>query len=459
MFNIIVCKTINNGIGYQNSLPWNCKEDLYLFKQKTINNILLCGYNTLKSLPYLDKRTIYCLSSKEQLDFDTKNNVILYQDIEKVLSDIKTVCLKNNQKCYIIGGSSIYKQFIDKYYYYIDEIHISVLKENYTCDKYIENLDKLLAVYTQKYKINYKEFTYFNYVREKNPQEQQYLDILSNIMKCGMERKTRNGITKCSFVNHMKFDIRDGFPLLTTKKMFLKGIIEELLFFIRGDTDSKLLEDKKIMIWQKNTSREFLDNSNFTDRKEGIMGPIYGYNFRFFNAEYNELDGTPIDKKSGYDQLKYVIDTIKNDPTSRRIIMTTFNPKTVNQCVLYPCHSIVLQFYVTDNYLDMYCYNRSSDLFLGLPFNIASSSLFLILISKITKLTPRFIHITLGDTHIYQEHYNKTNKQIQRIPYKFPKIDLDIDVNNIEDIEKLTYKNFILTDYYSYPTIKAVMKE
>jgi thymidylate synthase len=264
--------------------------------------------------------------------------------------------------------------------------------------------------------------------------------------------------------------------------MFLKGIIEELLFFIRGDTNSKILEEKGINIWKGNTSREFLDANGFKDRKEGEMGPMYGAQWRYFNSiyrrKYNEeklidnddlfqfidaINSSRIDigyntdlPDFNYDQLKFVINEIKTNPTSRRILMTSFNPAQVKQGVLWPCHSITLQFYVQDEFLDMFCFCRSQDIGLGTGFNIASSSLLLMLISKLTNLTPRYMNISMGDAHIYADHIEPIRYQLDRLPYVFPTLILP-EFTTLEDVEKLTFNDFKLMDYNYYPTIKMPM--
>jgi thymidylate synthase len=253
------------------------------------------------------------------------------------------------------------------------------------------------------------------------------------------------------FFKNMSFDLRKGFPILTTKKMFFRGIVEELLFFLRGETDSKVLEKKGINIWRGNTERKFLDHNGFKDREPGMMGPMYGYQWRFFGAEYEESTGKP--KTVGVDQLKYVIDTIVKDKNSRRIIMTDFNPSQAFSGVLFPCHSIIVQFYVYENYLDMYCYNRSQDLFLGTPFNISSSALLLSIIAKKTGLYPRYLHIGMGDVHLYEEHLELINIQRDRIPYSLPQLILpEIDV-----FENIKTEDIVLQNYLSHPAIKANM--
>jgi thymidylate synthase len=287
--------------------------------------------------------------------------------------------------------------------------------------------------------------------------EYQYLNLVKDLINNGEKRSTRNAETISDFCKHLKFDLRKGFPLLTTKKMFTKGIIEELLFFIRGDTQTKILEDKGVNIWKGNTNREFLDANGFETREEGEMGPMYGSIWRNFNDFSSKKKILKDDITSQtIDQLKFVIQEIKTNPTSRRILMTSFNPGKVKEGVLWPCHSITLQFYVQDDHLDMFCYNRSSDIGLGLPFNIASSSLLLIVIAKLTNLKPRYFNLSLGDSHIYSNHVYSLSVQIERVPYTFPEIVLP-EFNTLEEVEKLTYKDFKIINYNSYETVKMDM--
>lgn len=289
-----------------------------------------------------------------------------------------------------------------------------------------------------------------------NP-DSQYLNILKKVLDNGEEKIGRNGLTKSLFSESLTFDLRDGFPLLTTKKMFIRGIIEELLFFLRGDTDSSILEEKKINIWKGNTNRKFLDSIGKNKRKTGVLGPMYGYQWRNFNAPYNEETHSAVDKNLGIDQLSNLIDKIKKDPSSRRLVITDFNPSQADEGVLYPCHSLILQFYVSGNYIDMFCYNRSSDLFHGLPFNIASSSLLLMIIAKVTNLVPRKFNLTLGDCHIYESHYDSVKTQLNRIPYNFPQININKELKTISDIEKLEFTDFSIENYKYHPSIKVDM--
>lgn len=286
--------------------------------------------------------------------------------------------------------------------------------------------------------------------------ETKYLDILKDVLESGEKRMTRNGMTYSKFFKTISFNMDDGFPLLTTKKMFWKGIVEELLFFIRGDTNTKVLSDKGVKIWESNTSREFLDSMGL-EYEEGEMGPMYGYQWRKFNKPYNAA----CDKsQDNIDQLKYVINEIKTNPTSRRIIMTDFNPSQVNQGVLYPCHSIVIQFYVensnTTPILSCSMYQRSSDLFLGEPFNIASTSLLLSIVSQLVGLKPGMVHLILGDCHIYDEHISAVKEQLSRVPLKLCKLKMT-EFTTLEHVENATLCDFILQDYMSHQAIKVNM--
>lgn len=447
MVDLIVACTKSFGIGLQKGLPWNCKEELSIFKNKTNNNIIIVGRRTAETLPKLQDRIVICVSRSGILKRD-ENQCIVVPSINQGILYAKEHF--GDKKIFIAGGSRIYNEILCDNIGCIETMHISIMKDSYICDK---NILLDLSKWVIHTKEEYNEFMHYTMTYSRY-NEYQYLSLLKEVLKEGEERKGRNGFTKSVFGKNLKFDLRKGFPLLTTKKMFLRGIVEELLFFIKGETDSKLLENKGVNIWKGNTSREFLDSIGKVERKEGIMGPLYGYQWRHFNADYDEENNKPL--SIGIDQLQNVVDTIINDPYSRRILLTSYNPIQSNKGVLYPCHSIIIQFYVSEGFLDMYCYNRSQDLFLGVPFNISSSSLLLTLIAKITKLTPRYLTIGMGDVHIYQQHYEAVETQIDRLPYRFPKIEIK-DVYSLKDIENLTFQDFKLIDYLHYPIIKSEM--
>ena len=446
MYELIIAVDQNYGIGYENKLPWSCKEELQIFKNKTMNNAIIVGSNTFNHLPLLKDRDIFLLSRRISYP-NTKNSYT-------ILHDISSAKEFTNKKIIIAGGAQVYNYALSDPKY-VDTIHMSIMKKEYQCDTWFDK--NLLYDFVITEEKDYEEFTHY-VLQRTNSGERQYLNLLNNIIKNGVEREGRNGKTRSIFTEHFKFDLREGFPLLSTKKMFIRGIIEEFLFFLRGETDSNILSQKKVRIWEGNTTKEFIKNRGLK-YTEGIMGPMYGYQWRKFGQEYlTNDDGYPIDNvnNQGIDQLANVIELIKNDPYSRRILMTSYNPSQAEEGVLYPCHSITIQFYVDKDYLDMFCFNRSQDTFLGVPYNIASSSLLLMIVAKLTNKNPRFLNITMGDTHLYEQHIVQSIQQIERLPYQFPKITIP-DIQTIEQIHDLTYEDFVLENYLSYSTIRAPM--
>jgi thymidylate synthase len=274
--------------------------------------------------------------------------------------------------------------------------------------------------------------------------------MLYDVFINGEKRHTRNSITYSKFSEKLSWDLQDGFPLLTTKKMFWKGIVEELLFFIRGNTDTKLLSEKGIHIWDKNTSSDFLRQQQL-NYPEGDMGPMYGYQWRYFNKPYQQDS-----EYQGIDQLKQLISDIQNNPYSRRLLMTDYNPEQSEQGVLYPCHSIILQFYVSKNTLSCNMYQRSADLFLGLPFNIASTSLFVHIMAQLTDLKPGKIHLLLGDYHIYDNHLEKIQEQLTRTPFSLPQLIIP-SFKNLTEVELSQFEDYQLQNYHYHPPIQAQM--
>lgn len=270
-----------------------------------------------------------------------------------------------------------------------------------------------------------------------------YLNALKSILEVGERRDTRNGSTISCFGVSMSFDITSRFPLLTTKHMAWNSIVTELLWFISGTTNSKILEEQGNNIWKGNSSREYLDSIGLDLYPEGECGPIYGHQWRNFNS-------------NGIDQLAMVIDMIKNNPTSRRIFMSAWNPSQQHLMCLPPCH-VSYQFYVSnDDYLDCIMYQRSGDMFLGVPFNIASTALLVYIIAKLTKKKPRYMTIHIGDAHIYREHYLPVFDQLNRRPLEAPTVEIDIPEDfTIDDIRKEHIK---LNDYVHHERLKAPMK-
>lgn len=284
----------------------------------------------------------------------------------------------------------------------------------------------------------------------------QYHDLCRHVMTHGTEKADRtNTGTKSVFGYQMRFDLSEGFPLLTTKKVYLRAIIHELLWFIAGDTNIKYLVDNDVRIWnewpyekfkkssdyQNETMDEFVQKIKTDDvfaQKHGNLGPVYGAQWRNFN---------------GVDQLMEVIRQIKHNPDSRRIILSAWNPKDLPEMALPPCHTF-MQFYVNQGELSLQLYQRSGDIFLGIPFNIASYSLFLMMVAQVTGLKPStFVH-TIGDAHIYSNHFDQINLQLTRTPRALPKMKINPNVKNITDFK---FEDFELVDYNPYPAIKGVV--
>lgn len=258
----------------------------------------------------------------------------------------------------------------------------------------------------------------------------QYLDLLREIKENGVVKTDRTGVgTKSIFGHQMRFNLQDGFPLLTTKKVFLKGIIYELLWFLKGDTNIKFLTDHNVHIWD-----EWADEN-------GDLGYVYGKQWR----SWETTDGRVID------QISQVVDLIKNHPDSRRILVTAWNPAEIDKMALPPCHCL-FQFYVADGKLSCQLYQRSADTFLGVPFNIASYALLTMMLAQVCGLQPgEFIHTT-GDTHLYLNHMEQVDLQLSREPRPLPKMIINPDVKSIFDFK---CEDFTLVDYDPYPAIKA----
>lgn len=284
-----------------------------------------------------------------------------------------------------------------------------------------------------------------------NHEELQYLNLIENIIGDGnikIDKCTPSKTTYSLFGERMKFNLRDAFPLLTTKHVFWRAVVEELLWFISGNTNTSQLSDKNIHIWDKNGSRQYLDSNGFTERQEGDLGPVYGFQWRYSGAIYENMNSNY--KNKGIDQLKQIIETIKNKPNDRRIIICSWNPIDIPKMALPPCHCLV-QFYVTNGELSCQLYQRSADMGLGVPFNIASYSLLTYMIAHVTNLKPGdFIHI-LGDAHVYKNHIKPLKEQLLRKPFKFPTLKISSIKKNIDDF---VFEDFQLIDYKCHPKIE-----
>lgn len=258
----------------------------------------------------------------------------------------------------------------------------------------------------------------------------QYLDLLDTVLRAGTDKGDRTGTgTRSIFGYQMRFNLQDGFPLLTTKKLHTRSIIHELLWFLNGDTNVKYLHDNKVSIWDE------------WAREDGSLGPIYGYQWRHW------------DKKDGgfVDQISDVVNQIKHNPNSRRMIVSAWNVAQIDEMALPPCHCL-FQFYVANGRLSLQLYQRSADIFLGVPFNIASYSILLAMMAQVTGLEcGDFVH-TFGDAHLYNNHFEQAKLQLTREPLPLPTLKLNPDV---KDIFSFKYEDIVIENYQSHPHIKA----
>jgi thymidylate synthase len=293
---------------------------------------------------------------------------------------------------------------------------------------------------------------------DKNKEELQYLNLVQNILDNGFLEVGRNGKTLSIFGGSMRFSLKNGrIPILTTKKVAWKTCLKELLWFIRGETDNKILQRENVHIWDGNSSKEFKKGVGLEHYPEGILGTIYGYQWRHFNAPYDVVNGTILDEnKPGIDQLQYIIEQLKNPTTrnSRRLIMTSWNPCQLNKMVLPPCH-VMCQFNVHDgNKLSCCMYQRSVDVPIGSPFNIASYSFLTHLLAKHCGLEAHEFIYFMGNCHIYQEHLESIKEQLDRKPYEFPNLEIE---NTRENINDYVVDDFKVTGYKSHDAIKMKM--
>jgi len=295
------------------------------------------------------------------------------------------------------------------------------------------------------------EITFKNllYQRKFIHEETNYLNLLEEIIEYGIEKQDRTGVGTLSlFGRQLRFSLDDRFPLLTTRKLFWKGIVEELLWFIKGSTIAKHLSEKGVKIWDANASREFLDKVGLANREEGDIGPVYGFQWRHWGADYVDMNTDYTNK--GFDQLNHVIRQIQNNPNDRRLLVSAWNPSQISLMALPPCH-VLFQFYVANNKLSCQFYQRSCDMGLGVPFNIASYGLLTCMIAQICNLQAGELIMVLGDAHVYKNHISSLKLQMNRSPYLFPKLKLN---TNINDINSFTSNDIQIVDYCCHDPIQ-----
>lgn len=473
-FSLIAAVTHNMGLGYRNQLPWRkFPVDMKWFRQQTTDQTVIMGRQTWESMnsrPLPNRHNIVLSRRADQLKSD-QENVKFMTSLDQALTNIST------EKAFVIGGSQLYQEAInhpdcqslmithtniklpaDVFFPRISQDHFLVKEVH---KKGIKG--KLTPVDAEEpIEVGYQMIEYERTQPYTHPStiylgEGGYLQALRDIIKYGEERVDRTGVgTKALFGLQFRYNLLRGYPLLTTKKMFTKGIMGELLWFLNGQTDNQVLRDQGIHIWDGNSTREFLDQRGLTDFPEWDIGPSYGFQFRHAGAKYQDCHTKYFEQTDGrFDQVLYVLEQLKNNPHGRRAIINLWNPTDLNQMALPPC-LFMYQFWVSEGkYLHCSLYQRSGDMGLGVPFNIASASLLMNILGKLTNLIPRELVHHIGDAHIYSDHLEPLERQIKRTPGPFPI--LKVEDRNQQTVEDFKLSDFTIEGYHSYPGIKMKM--
>ena len=409
--------------------------------------------------PFPNRFNIVVVPQGRDVVCDDQTNNLEFVDetkLDHIVADIDGLI---GEDVYVIGGPDLHRRFVGK----ATLVHAAVLPPPSSAEAKSRETFFFPTEHMHSYEIldasSSSEptvvITYQKTARKHG--ECQYLEMLRRILLHGEARPDRTGTgTLAIFGHQLRFDISRSVPFLTTKALAWKTVVKELLWFLSGSTDSKVLESQGVSIWKANTSRAFLDARGLGGYREGDVGPLYPHALRSFGAEYAGCD----QRGAGFDQLSALIAGLKSDPYSRRHVMTTFDPSVVDKCVLMPCHGIAIQFYVNGDPggagLSCHVYCRSSDSFLGLPFNIASYAVLTYLIAKLCGMKPNELVVSTGDTHVYANHVEQVKAQLTRSPLPFPVLVVSDDVL-AKPIEEVTLDDFRLKGYVSHSAIPAPM--
>lgn len=470
--NIIVAYDSKRGIGAKGSIPWKLPLDMKRFKDITSGlensntKCVVMGRKTWDSIPKKfkplpDRYNIIISTTISTDDLPDKTYVCRsFDEVDTLLFKLINIELDD---VFYIGGAEIYKTAMQRYE--IDTYYITEIYKKYECDTYfptfsLNEYSNTSSIIHQDNDLTYKFIDYkkksIDSVVCHNQAEYQYFELAKNILTNGIYRDDRTGVGTLSIFDYKLVfdDIDKEFPLLTSKRVFWRGVSSELVdLFLKGKSSAKILQDKDVKIWDGNSSREYLDKIGQPHREVGDLGPFYGFQWKHWGAKY--IDCHQDYKGQGIDQIQSVVDQIKNNPTSRRIIISAWNVTEILNMCLPPCH-VLYQFYVDETQRTLSCimYQRSADVFLGLPFNIASTALLTTLIAKTCDLTPKKITIQIGDAHIYLNHIKQVQEQITRTPFRFPKLQIKNKKDNVSDYDS---DDLILTDYKCHGRLKAEM--
>jgi dihydrofolate reductase/thymidylate synthase len=463
-----MCKK-NRGIGWKNTLPWtktnSGKEDMKYFTKVTSfskKNAVIMGRNTWESIPKkyrpLSGRHNFVVSRSKGSDIGKYvQGAWFFKSLDRTLDSIYNNKLEklDIDNAFVIGGQQLYEEAIQRKD--CEKIFLTEIEKTYKCDTFFPTLPPEFKVTKETFgKTSSAKFLVYQNMADPDSEEYRYLELLKEILKDGETSNDRTGTgIKSIFGKQLCFSIENGtIPLITTKKTFFRGIVEELLFFLRGEHDNRKLQEKNVHIWDGNTSREYLDRSQKQHIQTNDLGLAYGVQWRAAGAKLGDIDTDYRGK--GIDQVANVIDLIKNNPTSRRMIINAWNVPQLKDMALVPCHTMY-QFYVSQGKLSCMMTQRSADMFLGVPFNIASTATLTHILAKTTGLKTGDIIINFGNAHVYNNHTKQVLRQLERKPMKFPTLKINKELNNITDIEKLEFKDFELSKYHCHPGIKAQM--
>lgn len=421
----IVAHDTNYGIGNRSGLPWPKNyTDLARVRELTEGHTVVYGRKTLVGSPLPNRKNI--VLSRDGGDYS----------VEDVLK------LSDTEKVFVLGGAEIYDLFAE----FLDGAFVTYIRGSFECDTFLGLKFQEFMRTSQRTPLQ-DNVTYFGRNYALPHPENAYLDLVGRVITHGALSPSRAGPTLRIPGETLRFPLGDSFPLLTTKKVFLEGVIRELLWFVSGSTDAQKLRDQGVHIWDGNGSREYLDGKGFTDRREYELGPVYGFQWRHFGGNWRN------EEVGGFDQIKYVADKLRNDRHSRQIVLSAWNPPDLKDMALPPCHYSAV-FTVIDGEIHTSLQMRSSDLGLGLPFNIASYALLTCMLAKVSGLRPSSLTINIADAHVYLDHVEPLKEQLKRNPRPFPTLRILRDTDNIDDF---VYEDFLVENYNPHPPIKMKM--
>jgi len=489
---VIVATTLKGGIGKDGHLPWHLPGDMAHFKRVTLaqnekgsgmKNAVIMGRKTWESIPekfrpLSERLNVVLTRGADAAEYKSPypEDVLVASSVSKAVE--KLAARTDVSEIFVIGGQAAYQEAVDMPN--CARIFLTRVARDLECDAFFPSFDQSKFRVVHVSKTMSRQDSSYDFVVYEQPscifesskaalqpvasvtaaggagqflhEEYQYLDAIREVIEKGVQMGDRTGVgTRSVFGKMMRFSLQESFPLLTTKRVFWRGVAEELLWFVKGDTNAKHLSDKGIKIWDGNGSREFLDKRGLSHREEMDLGPVYGFQWRHFGAKYVDMHTDYTGQ--GVDQLAECIHKIKNDPTDRRILLSAWNPADLDQMALPPCH-MFCQFYVANGELSCLMYQRSCDMGLGVPFNIASYSLLTCMMAQVCGLKPgEFVH-TMGNAHVYQNHVEPLLTQLERTPRPFPVLQINPD---IKDIDGFSLSDFKLVGYDPHKKIEMEM--